>query len=85
MYPNRVGETYAVTYNPGHRWFYVPDMLPSEALLLKCYDSATDGRARFAPHTAFEDPTVPADALPRESIELRMLVFTRPDLDTTRT
>jgi hypothetical protein len=75
VYQNRVGETYAVTYNPEHRWFYVPEMQPDEALLLKCFDSKTDGRARFLPHTAFEDPTAPADALPRESIELRTLVF----------
>jgi hypothetical protein len=75
VYQHRVGETYAVTFNPSHRWFYVPDMQPDEALLLKCFDSATDGRARFAPHTAFEDPTAPADILPRESIELRTLVF----------
>jgi hypothetical protein len=75
VYQNRVGETYGVTYNPAHRWFYVPDMQPDEALLLKCFDTATDGRARFAPHTAFEDPTAPADILPRESIELRTLVF----------
>jgi len=75
VYQDRVGETYAVTYNPDHRWFYVSDMQRDEALLLKCFDSATDGRARFAPHTAFEDPTAPADVLPRESIELRTLVF----------
>jgi hypothetical protein len=75
VYQHRVGETYAVTFNPSHRWFYVPDMQPDEALLLKCFDSATDGRARFAPHTAFEDPTAPEDILPRESIELRTLVF----------
>jgi hypothetical protein len=75
VYQHRVGETYAVTFNPSHRWFYVPDMQPNEALLLKCFDSAEDGRARFAPHTAFEDPTAPADILPRESIELRTLVF----------
>jgi len=75
VYQNRTGETYGVTYNPAHRWFYVPEMQPDEALLLKCYDSATDGRARFAPHTAFEDPTTPADAPPRESIEIRTLVF----------
>jgi hypothetical protein len=75
VYQNRVGETYGVTYNPAHRWFYVPEMQPDEALLLKCFDSKTDGRARFAPHTAFEDPTAPADVLPRESIEIRTLVF----------
>jgi hypothetical protein len=75
VYQHRVGETYAVTYNAEHRWFYVPEMQPDEALLLKCFDSETDGRARFAPHTAFEDPTAPADVLPRESIEIRTLVF----------
>jgi hypothetical protein len=75
VYQHRVGETYAVKYNPSHRWFYVPQMQPHEALLLKCYDSETDGRARFLPHTAFEDPTVPEDVPPRESIELRTLVF----------
>jgi hypothetical protein len=75
VYRNRVGETYAVTYNPAHHWFYVPGMQPHEALLLKCYDSETDGRARFAPHTAFDDPTTPADVPPRESIEIRTLVF----------
>jgi hypothetical protein len=75
IYPNRRGETYSVRFNPGHRWFYFPEMTPDEAILLKCYDSATDGRTRFGPHTAFVDPTTPADAPPRESIELRTLVF----------
>ncbi|HEY7084961.1 MAG TPA: CmcJ/NvfI family oxidoreductase [Hyphomicrobiaceae bacterium] len=75
VYPNRVGEIYSVTFDPGHRWFYVPDMNVEDVLLLKCYDSQTDGRARFTPHTAFTDPSTPPDALPRESIELRTLVF----------
>jgi len=75
IYPNRRGETYSVKYNPNHRWFYFPQMTADEALLLKCYDSAADGRTRFGPHTAFIDPTAPADAPPRESIELRTLVF----------
>jgi hypothetical protein len=75
VYPNRVGETYSVIFHPDHRWFYVPEMETDEVLLLKCYDSKTDGRARFAPHTAFSDPTTPPDAAPRESIELRALVF----------
>jgi hypothetical protein len=77
IYPNRNGETYSVKYNPEHRWFYFSDMTADEALFLKCYDSATDGRARFVPHTAFVDPTAPQDAPPRESIELRTLVFHR--------
>jgi hypothetical protein len=75
IYRERIGETYSVTYRPSHRWYYFSGMGADEVLLLKCYDSAIDGRARFAPHTAFTDPTTPPDASPRESIELRTLVF----------
>jgi hypothetical protein len=75
IYRDRVGEIFALTYNPAHMWFYAPAMRTDEALLLKCFDSERDGRARFMPHTSFEDPSAPADKLPRESIELRMLVF----------
>ena len=75
VYRDRVGETYSVTFNPKHRWYYLSEMRPDEALLLKCYDSRLDNPARFAPHSAFQDPTAPADAAPRESIELRTFVF----------
>jgi hypothetical protein len=77
VYPQRVGETYSVKYNPAHRWFYVPHMQPDEALLLKCSDTRTDVPARFTPHSAFIDPTAAADAPRRESIEVRTLVFHR--------
>jgi hypothetical protein len=75
VYRDRTGETYSVRYNPSHRWFYVPEMQRDEALLLKIADTRTDISARFMPHTAFTDPTTPPDAFPRESIELRTLVF----------
>jgi hypothetical protein len=75
VYSERVGETYSVTWNPAHEWYYVPEMEREEALLLKIADTKTDGRARFMPHTAFTDPTTPAHAFPRESIEVRTLVF----------
>jgi hypothetical protein len=75
VYPDKVGETYRFKHNPNHRWFYFPHLERTEAILLKCYDSKEDGRARFTAHTAFEDPTSPPDAAPRESIEVRALVF----------
>jgi hypothetical protein len=78
-YPDRTGEVYSLAYNPNHRWYYFPQMERDEALLLKCYDSAEDGRARFTAHSAFEDPTSPPDATPRESIEVRTLVFFPPE------
>lgn len=76
-YRDRTGETYAVTHSPRQRWFYFPRMRRNEALFLKCFDSATDGRARFTAHTAFDDPTI-QDAPPRESIEARTIAFFPP-------
>src|SRR5215207_6096369 len=75
VYRERVGETYSVKFNPAHTWYYVPEMRRSEALLLKIADTKTDISARFMPHTSFTDPTTPAGAPPRESIEIRTLVF----------
>jgi hypothetical protein len=77
-YRDRIGEVYSLAFNPGHRWFYFPQMQRNEALLLKCYDSMEDGRARFSAHSAFEDPTSPPNARARESIEARTLVFFAP-------
>lgn len=74
-YPHRVGEIYQMRYKPAHRWFYFPEMRRDEALVFKVYDSATDGRARFTAHTAFDDPTTPANAPPRRSIEARTFAF----------
>ena len=74
-YPDRIGQTYAITYNPAHLWYYFPRMRREEAIVFKVFDSAKDGRARWTAHTAFDDPTAPPDARPRESIEIRTLAF----------
>jgi hypothetical protein len=75
IYADRNGEIYQGVYNPNHRWYYFPEMEREEAVLIKCYDSAKDGRARFSLHSAFNDPTSPANAPPRESIEIRTFAF----------
>ena len=75
IYPNRVGQTYAATYNPKHQWYWFPLMRRDEAIVFKVYDSLKDGRARWSAHTAFGDPTAPPHARPRESIEIRTLAF----------
>ena len=74
-YPHRVGQTYRLKHNPNHRWFYFPRMHRDEALVFKVYDSETDGRARFTPHTAIDDPTTPPGAPARQSIEARAFAF----------
>lgn len=74
-YPHRVGQTYRLKYSPAHRWYYFPRMRRDEAIVFKVYDSEKDGRARFTPHTSFDDPATPPGAQPRQSIEARTLVF----------
>lgn len=56
-----------------HKWYYVSDLQLDEAIIFKQYDSKKDGRARRAPHTAFECPKDHGPA--RQSVELRALVF----------
>ncbi len=78
MYRDRKGEVSSVRHNAAHRWYYLRHMRSDEALFLKCFDNARDGRARFTAHSAFDDPTTPPDAPARESIETRTLVFFAP-------
>jgi hypothetical protein len=77
-----LGETYHVAPNEKHEFYYVKDMTPEEVLFIKCFDSwsqgqprGKDGIAALTPHTAFVDPATPEDAQPRQSIEVRCLVF----------
>jgi hypothetical protein len=75
LYPDRTGQIYYVKYNPAHRWYYASDMRTDEAWIFKNCDTATDGRARFAPHTAFVDTTPHPAVAPRESVEFRTFAF----------
>lgn len=75
------GETYGVAPSDNHKFYYMKDMTPDEAMFIKCFDSwgqnvgGTPGLASLTPHTAFVDPNSPADAPGRQSIEVRCLVF----------
>jgi hypothetical protein len=74
VYPHVRGETSSVEFKPNHRWYYFSEMQRNEVLLIRIHDSAADGRARLSFHTSFENPLAPG-APPRESIEVRTLVF----------
>ena len=81
IYPTRRGETYQVHHAERHRWYYKDGLAPDEVLLIKCFDSKQDGRARRVPHTAFVDPAAGHDVPPRQSIEVRALVFHPEDTE----
>ena len=74
VFPDRIGEIYQLAHAPTQRWYYAPEITPDEVLLIKGWDSIDDGRARFTPHGAFSFAETPAEAPPRESIEVRALV-----------
>jgi hypothetical protein len=74
-YRERTGEIFVMRHSSAHRWWYFPSMTPDNVLLLKTYESETDGRARFLGHSAFDDPATPPDAPTRESIEIRTMAF----------
>jgi hypothetical protein len=74
----RIGMYLLLDTNEGilnrNRWFYKSNLTPDEVLLIKCFDSKLDGRARRVPHTAFHVPGT-EEKEGRESIEVRALVF----------
>lgn len=68
-------EIFYARYTEGQQWHYVSEMDTDEVLLIRCYDSSTkEGRATRCPHSAFQHSATGSTA-PRESIEIRCLVF----------
>ncbi|KKK14877.1 hypothetical protein ARAM_002824 [Aspergillus rambellii] len=73
-YPNYTGETMGVKFNAEQKWLYWSGVDDDERILIKCSDSK-EGVAARVPHSAFHDPRSPQNAKPRESIEVRTMVF----------
>lgn len=71
-YPHRTGETAGISYSKDTQWWYLSHMKPTERLFLQCLDTVSGTRV---PHTAFLDPRSTDKSRPRESIEVRALVF----------
>jgi cephamycin C biosynthesis protein len=83
-------ENYSLKVNANHRWYYWAALSPEEAIVFKCYDSASralalasEGTEReglmdvagLCPHTAFFDESGPATGCLRTSLEMRALLF----------
>ena len=74
VYSYGESEIYGVAHNPDHRWYYMSDMQPDDAIFFKVYDE-TGERPLVAPHSAFSLPTTNAPVPPRQSFEIRLMVF----------
>ena len=78
----RVGELLTPLPSEAHRWVIFDQMTKDEVLLLKVFDSRTDGSvARFGCHSAVFDPRGDPDAH-RLSCEVRCLVILEPPART---
>lgn len=65
--------------NPTHKWFIYPNMTRDEVLVFKNYDSmGLMPKNGTGMHSSFNDPHTPADAPPRESIEVRVVCYWYP-------
>ncbi|HAD35828.1 MAG TPA: hypothetical protein DCF72_02665 [Gammaproteobacteria bacterium] len=89
-YEDRIGENYFAKHSDGHKWHFYSGLIRDEILLIKQWDSdgllarsdglkgdATGTRepCTFSFHSAFADPTTPADAPDRWSIEVRCMAL----------
>ncbi|RWA10866.1 hypothetical protein EKO27_g4236 [Xylaria grammica] len=77
--PDFAVELYYLKYNANQRWYWLRHQSPDELMVFVNYDS----RCRMdtshwmtCPHAAFSDPDCPEGRPQRESIELRLVVFT---------
>ena len=65
---------YNLAFDPGHRWYWVPDMQPHELLAFKLFDSR-ENAVQHTAHSSFTLRDAPADAAPRRSVELRTIAY----------
>jgi len=61
-------------YSDRHEWHYFSNLTRDEVAIFKAFDSAAPDALNVA-HTAFDDPSAPADAVPRSSVEARFVAF----------
>jgi len=71
-----IGQTSNLMYRSGFRWYYLSDQKKHECFIFKMWDSLEGVKAKYCPHVAFEHGIIEMGAQPRESIEIRALVFT---------
>lgn len=65
-------------HDPKQAWYYYPRMTRDEVVVMKACEFWKDGREMHPQnvfHTAFDDPTTPADAEPRQSCDHRLGVW----------
>ncbi|KEQ78639.1 hypothetical protein M438DRAFT_360323 [Aureobasidium pullulans EXF-150] len=77
IHEDHIGEGLYLIHNEEQRWYWLPDMTSDEALVFVTWDSQFDEKHPVGPpHAACDDPKPRTSPSPRESIEVRLMVFT---------
>ncbi|KAF2240818.1 hypothetical protein BU26DRAFT_556598 [Trematosphaeria pertusa] len=72
------GGTTFVLHEEGNKWYFMSNQRNDEVAIFKNFDSKEDV-AQYAAHSSFELRSCYPQARPRESIEVRAMVFTYPE------
>ncbi|KAH8746035.1 methyltransferase CmcJ [Hyaloscypha finlandica] len=70
------GSTMYLKHNDSQRFYYMNGQGKDDVLIFKNFDSKRSVKGKFAPHASFQHPNPPKERVPRESIEVRAIVFT---------
>ncbi|KAH6873455.1 hypothetical protein B0T10DRAFT_499784 [Thelonectria olida] len=76
---NYVGESLYPLYSSDMQWYFLDRQEKDEVLIFKTFDSSTKTSSRCCPHTSFRQSAARAEHIPRETIEVRALVFSQAD------
>jgi len=74
IHRNHIGESIRAYYNPHHRWYFLGDQMVDEVVLFRNCDSGCKD-SPVALHLAFKDPRQTSQLPARESIEIRLAIF----------
>ena len=66
---------YEVHFNANQRWFYFSQLQSDELIVFSGYDGRGGVTHRVVPHCSFTNPTLGKRAVPRISIEARVVAF----------
>ncbi|EMD58412.1 hypothetical protein COCSADRAFT_103961 [Bipolaris sorokiniana ND90Pr] len=78
LYRNRFelrGQSCNISHRSDQRWYYLEGQKNSEVTFIKIWDNKPNVSAKACAHCAFEHPDTPKNAVLRESIEVRCIVF----------
>ncbi|KAJ5081638.1 hypothetical protein NUU61_009902 [Penicillium alfredii] len=70
-----LGATMYAMAREKYRWYYLHRQRKDEVTLLKMFDSDPEVEGKCCPHASFRHSNVPENVIPRESIEVRALIF----------